>query len=77
MFLLLSLRSLFFSNERQKMSGSRGEGSRGKLGGVEGGKTINRLYDMKKKKKAIFNKGGGKRLPNWEEEEVYQDLIYR
>jgi hypothetical protein len=63
-------------NERQGVDPDWRRGGE-ELGGVEGGKTINRLYDMKKKKKAIFNKGGGKRLPNWEEEEVYQDLIYR
>jgi hypothetical protein len=36
------------------MSGSRGEGSRGKLGGVEGGETIIKGHCMKKE--SIFNK---------------------
>lgn len=39
-----------------------------------------RLYYMRRKK-AIFNKGGGNRFPNWEKEVKsvfrYQDLIYK
>jgi hypothetical protein len=44
---LLSLRSLFFSNERQKRSGSQGKGSGYELG-VEGGEVLMRLYCIRK-----------------------------
>lgn len=46
--LLLSLRSLFFSNERQKGSGSGGNGGGEELGGAEGREALIRIYCMRK-----------------------------
>jgi hypothetical protein len=46
--LLLSLRSLFFSNERQKRSGSEGREVGEELGEVEGAETISKIYYMRK-----------------------------
>lgn len=46
--LLLFLVSLFFSNKRQKQSGSKQRDSKGKMGGAEGEKTKTRIYFMKK-----------------------------
>ena len=46
--LLLSLRSLFISNERQKGSGLDGNGGREGLGGVEGEETVIRIYYVRK-----------------------------
>lgn len=50
--LLLSLKSLVFTNERQKGSGSRGGWE--ELGGIERGETIIRIYYVVKE--SIFNK---------------------
>jgi hypothetical protein len=46
---LVSLRSLFLSNESQKGSGSRGEGRREELGGVESQENYNQdiLYEKR------------------------------
>lgn len=41
---VLPLRSLFLSNEKQKRSGSRGRGDVEELGGVEGRETIIGTY---------------------------------
>jgi hypothetical protein len=45
---LLSLRSVFFSNERQKQSESRRRGVREELGAAEEEETIIRIYCMRK-----------------------------
>lgn len=50
---MLSLRSLFVSNEIQKVD-PNGLGGREELVRVEGGETIIRIYSMRKK--SIFNK---------------------
>lgn len=47
-FCLLSLRSLSFSNERQKESGSEGRGEGEEMGEVERGETVVRIYRMRK-----------------------------
>jgi hypothetical protein len=52
--LLLSLRSLFFSNERQKGVDPEVIGSGKELGGVEGWETVNRMCCMRKE--SIFHK---------------------
>lgn len=46
-YILLSLRSQFFSNERQKVTGvdSDGRAGRKELGGVEGRETAVRIYE--------------------------------
>lgn len=54
--LLLSLRSLFFSSERQKGNGSRWEGGGVEQGGIEGGETLIRMYPMSKA--SIFKQRG-------------------
>jgi hypothetical protein len=54
--LLLSLRSLLFSNEREKGSKSRWEERWGGTGGVEREKTIFILFCMNKE--SMFNKSG-------------------
>lgn len=51
---MLSLGVLLFSEGRQKGSGSRERGGRGKLGGVEIGETIVRIYRIRGE--SIFNK---------------------
>lgn len=44
---LLSCRSLFFSTEKQKGSGSRGTGGMAELGGVEDAETVVRITEKK------------------------------
>ena len=51
--MFLSLRSLFFSNERQRGSGSGGEEGGKELGGVEEGETVIRIYYVREE--SIFN----------------------
>ena len=51
---LLSLRILFFSNERQKGSEPRLEGKWKELGGREGEETIAGMYHVRKE--SLFNK---------------------
>lgn len=46
-FLLLFLRSLLISSERQKRMDPDGRGGRKELGGVEGGKPAIRIYEEK------------------------------
>lgn len=53
---LLSLRSLFFFNERQKCTGTGGEGRGEGTRRVKGGETITRIHC--KRKEDVFNKGG-------------------
>jgi hypothetical protein len=53
--LLLSLRNLFFSNERQKKGVYlKGIGDEKELEGVERGQTISRIYCVRKE--SVFNK---------------------
>lgn len=51
--LVICLKSLFCSNERQKGTGSEGEGDRKELGGTEGRETIIKILHMRKE--FIFN----------------------
>lgn len=61
-FWLLSLRKLLFSDGRKKGNGPSGRGGKEKLGGVEGGDTVVRIYCIRKElfslkeKKTTVNK---------------------
>lgn len=71
--LLLSLKSRFFSNERQKGNRSRWEGSGKELEGIEWGETAIRIYCIRKE--SSFNKRGRWVTKSWKKVLEPQKLI--